>query len=218
MTFMKKPYLKYIGDKRIRDLLARYDCPVPFHAVRTRLLGNIATPRLDASPVQTIKDLWGGEFPPVDSMDDLNALLQDLMSLWNTLARHQSRTRPFKLAKGGSGSNVGGIEQLCRIRTEEFEGFMEGLYGAEDTIDLPERAVEGMDKLGEINAMFLGALNLATILPTVAATKDDLSATFKNLKMLERAAEKEIHVVILSCKKARAQSMPWDNEPPPTLH
>ena len=215
---MKKPTLKYIGDKRIRDLLARYDCPVPFHAVRTRLLGNIATPRLDASPVQTIKDLWGGEFPPVDSMDDLNALLQDLMSLWNTLARHQVRTRPFKLAKGGSGSSVKGIEQLCRIRTEEFEGFMEGLYSAADTIDLSEWAAERMDQLGEINAMFLGALNLATRLPTASATRDDLSATFKNLKMLERAMGKEINMVILACKKARAQSMPWDDEPPPTLH
>ena len=215
---MKKPTLKYIGDKRIRDLLARYDCPVPFHAVRTRLLGNIATPRLDAPPVQTIKDLWGGEFPPVDSMDDLNALLQDLMSLWNTLARHQVRTRPFKLAKGGSGSSVKGIEQLCRIRTEEFEGFMEGLYSAADTIDLSEWAAERMDQLGEINAMFLGALNLATRLPTASATRDDLSATFKNLKMLERAMGKEINMVILACKKARAQSMPWDDEPPPTLH
>ena len=215
---MKKPYLKYIGDKRIRDLLARYDCPVPFHAVRTRLLGNIATPRLDASPVQTIKDLWGGEFPPVDSMDDLNALLQDLMSLWNTLARHQSRTRPFKLAKGGSGSNVGGIEQLCRIRTEEFEGFMEGLYGAADTIDLSEWAVERMDELGEINAMFHSALEISTRKPTVSATSDELKETYKHLKTLERAMGKEINMVIRACKKARAQSMTWDDEPPPTYH
>jgi hypothetical protein len=215
---MKKPTLKYIGDKRIRDLLARYDCPVPFHAVRTRLLGNIATPRLDASPVQTIKDLWGGEFPPVDSMDDLNTLLQDLMSLWNTLARHHPQTRPFKLTRVASKSNVNGIEQLCRIRTEEFEGFTEGLYGAADTIDLSEWAAERMDQLGEINAMFLGALNLATRLPTASATGDELKETYKHFKTLERAMGKEINMVILACKKARAQSMPWDDEPPPTLH
>jgi hypothetical protein len=215
---MKKPHLKYIGDKRVRDLLARYDCPVPFHAVRTRLLGNIATPRLDASPVQTIKDLWGGEFPPVDSMDDLNTLLQDLMSLWNTLARHQSRTRPFKLAKGGSGSSVEGIEQLCRIRTEEFEGFMKGLYGVADTIDLSEWAAERMDQLGEINAMFHRALEISTRKPTVSATRDELKETYKHLKTLERAMGKEINMVILACKKARARSMPWDDEPPPTLH
>ena len=52
---MKKPSLKYVGDRSVRALLARYACPIPFHAVRTRFLGNIATPKLDASPVQTIK-------------------------------------------------------------------------------------------------------------------------------------------------------------------
>ena len=52
---MKKPSLKYVGDQSVRALLARYVCPIPFHAVRTRFLGNIATPKLDASPVQTIK-------------------------------------------------------------------------------------------------------------------------------------------------------------------
>ena len=215
---MKKPTLKYIGDKRIRDLLARYDCPVPFHAVRTRLLGNIATPRLDASPVQTIKDLWGGEFPPVDSMDDLNALLQDLMSLWNTLARHQSRTRPFKLAKGGSGSSVEGIEQLCLIRTEEIEGFMEGLYGTADIIDLSEWAAERMDELGEINAMFLSALEISSREPRVFATSDELKETYQHLKTLERAMGKEINMVVLACKKARAQAMTWEDMTPPTLH
>ena len=56
---MKKPSLNYVGDQSVRALLARYACPIPFHAVRTRFLGNIATPKLDASPVQTIKNLWG---------------------------------------------------------------------------------------------------------------------------------------------------------------
>ena len=215
---MKKPSLKYVGDKRILGLLDQYECPVPFHAVRTRLLGNIATPRLDASPVQTIKDLWGGEFPPVDSMDDLNALLQDLMSLWNTLARHQSRTRPFKLAKGGSGSSIEGIEQLCRIRTEEIEGFMEGLYGTADTIDLSEWTVKRMDELGEINAMFLSALEISSREPRVFATSDELKETYQHLKTLERAMGKEINMVVLACKKARAQSMTWEDMAPPTLH
>jgi hypothetical protein len=30
-----------VGDNEIRALLDCYRCPVPFHAVRTRLLGNI---------------------------------------------------------------------------------------------------------------------------------------------------------------------------------
>ena len=31
-------------DDEVRALLVRYRCPVPFHEVRTRFLGNIASP------------------------------------------------------------------------------------------------------------------------------------------------------------------------------
>ena len=79
---MKKPSLKYVGDRSVRALLARYACPIPFHAVRTRFLGNIATPKLDASPVQTIKSLWGGKLPEFDDMAAVNELFEALMSLY----------------------------------------------------------------------------------------------------------------------------------------
>lgn len=48
------------SDERVRVLLERYKCPVPFHEVRTRFLGNIATPIMSASPIKTVEDLWGG--------------------------------------------------------------------------------------------------------------------------------------------------------------
>lgn len=213
---MKKPFLKYVGDQKIRDLLEHYACPVPFHAVRTRFLGNIATLRLDASPVEAVKGFWGGELPEFDNLDDVNALLQDLMSLWNALAIHQSRSKPFRLSRGTTGSNSNDLQRFCRTRTEEFEGFMDGLFGAEEAVDLPERAVEGMEELGNINAMFHAAHDLANRNPVDSASSNDLSATFRNLKKLERAAEKEIHAVVLSCKKARAQSMTWEDATPPT--
>ena len=60
---MKKLSLKYVGAKTVRALLERYACPIPFHIVRMRFLGNIATPKLDASPIETIKSFWGGELP-----------------------------------------------------------------------------------------------------------------------------------------------------------
>ena len=96
---MKKPSLKYVGDQSVRALLARYACPIPFHAVRTRFLGNIATPKLDASPVQTIKSLWGGELPEFDDMVAVTELFEALMSLWNALAKHQSAIKPYRLVR-----------------------------------------------------------------------------------------------------------------------
>jgi hypothetical protein len=41
------------GDDEVRLLLDRYKCPIPFHEVRTRFLGNIAS--LSASPIETVK-------------------------------------------------------------------------------------------------------------------------------------------------------------------
>jgi len=65
---------------------------VPFHAVRTRFLGDIASPVMSASPLDAVKALWGGEFPEFDSLDAVNELLRILvMGLWNRLSRRTVR-------------------------------------------------------------------------------------------------------------------------------
>ena len=40
----KRPVPPTATEKEVRALLERYHCPVPFHEVRTRFLGNVATP------------------------------------------------------------------------------------------------------------------------------------------------------------------------------
>ena len=55
-----------VSDEQVRTLLERYNCPVPFHEVRTRFLGNIATPVISASPIKMVEKLWGGELPAFD--------------------------------------------------------------------------------------------------------------------------------------------------------
>ena len=80
---MKKRSLRYAGDKAVRALLERYACPTSFHVVRTRLLGNIATPKLDASPLRAIESCWEGELPEFDNVGAANELFESLMGLWN---------------------------------------------------------------------------------------------------------------------------------------
>ena len=65
---MKQKKAKLPGDAVVKALIEKYDCPVPFHEVRTRFLGNIATPELSTSPLQMIQDLWGGELPVFDNL------------------------------------------------------------------------------------------------------------------------------------------------------
>ena len=142
---MKKPSPTHVGPQSARALLTRYACPIPFHAVRTRFLGNIATPTLDASPVQTIKRLWGGELPKFNDMVAVNELFEALMRLWNELAQHQSDTKPYRLVRMTVTPTPDNLQRVCRTRVEELEGFIDGLFGDEDAIDLPERATEALN-------------------------------------------------------------------------
>src|SRR5438105_2145858 len=64
-------------------------------------MGSIASPLLDRSPVHAIQELWGGKFPPFDTMEDLNHFLYILMTggLWNRLTAHQIASKPFRLKR-----------------------------------------------------------------------------------------------------------------------
>src|SRR6516162_960452 len=95
------PRTKPPSDNEVRALLDRYRCPMPFHVVRTRVLGNIASPDMAASPMDTVAGLWGGgELPAIDNLDALNELLRVLlMGLWNRLAGHQNRNARFRMIR-----------------------------------------------------------------------------------------------------------------------
>src|ERR1700730_7016701 len=93
-----RPPASAAGDGEVRALLHRYPCPVPFHAVRPRFLGAIASPVMSASPLDAVKALWGGEFLEFDSLDAVNELLWILiMGLWNRRLRHPQRKTPCSL-------------------------------------------------------------------------------------------------------------------------
>jgi hypothetical protein len=48
---------------------------VPFHEVRTRFLGNIASPIMGASPMKELESLWGGELPEFENIEAANELI-----------------------------------------------------------------------------------------------------------------------------------------------
>jgi hypothetical protein len=145
------------SDDAVRALLDRYRCPVPFHEVRTRFLGNIASPVSSASPMETVQGLWGGELPEFDRHDAINELLGALvMGLWNRLTRHQERSAPFRLMRVEVPETREGVGRLALVRRQEVDGFVEGLFGNEGSIALPERAHRALTALSERRAMLEG--------------------------------------------------------------
>jgi hypothetical protein len=214
---MKKA-AKAPSDKTVRALLEKHGCLVPFHEVRTRFLGNIGTPEMSASPLQIIENLWGGELPTFDGLDEANELIDALLKgLWNDLTRHQKRSQPFRLTRMPMEPTAANLGQYGLVRLEELDGFFEGLFNGEEVIDLPERAHEAVDRLSDLRAMMAGICELVSRAPD-ADDRSQLDTTFKHLREMTRIMESEIHEAVLSCTRARRQIIEGVLTEKPTIH
>jgi len=195
------------SDDAVAALLERRQCPVPFHEVRTRFLGNIASPLMTASPLDAVKGLWGGELPELESLDAVNELVGALvMGLWNRLTVHQDRRAAFRLVRFEVPPAREGVARIALVRRQEIDGFVEGLFGNEETIELPERAHQALNVLSEMRAMLAGIVDLMED-RTKPATPEDLAQVLRNIQQLTIAGETEIHKAVLSCARARRHAM-----------
>jgi hypothetical protein len=216
---MKKPVRPpSVSDEQIRGLLKRYACPVPFHEIRTRFLGNIASPAMNASPMEAVKRLWNDDLPEFESTEEAKELIGALvMGLWNQLAKHQERAAPFRLTRLTTAAVPQGVENLARIRRQELDGFVEGFFGSEESVDIPERAHRGMDTLGNIRALF-ASLEDVTKDETRAGALKNAETTVRRLHEMTKIAEHEMHAVVLSCARARRQILAGLPTKKPTVH
>ena len=193
-------------------------CPVPFHEVRTRFLGNIASPGMGVSPIKVIEGLWGGKLPEFETIDAANELIGALvMGLWNRLSRHQERNAPFRLTRIKTEATREGLTALAMLRRQELEGFVEGLFGKQETLDFPERAHRGLRALSEIWALFEGTEAVARD-QTKTGTERDMEKTLGLLRQMTKDAEHEMHAILLSCARARRRMLASLPAQKPTLH
>ena len=214
----KQPTPPTATDAEVRALLDRYRCPVPFHAVRTRFLGNIASPGVAVSPMKMVGALWGGELPEFDSMDVANELIGALVvGLWNRLTRHQERAAPFRLTRLEVPATRDGLATLALLRCQEHEGFVEGLFGDNESLDLPERAHKAVGVLANIRAIIEGIHELAED-PTKPADPAEIAVTIGHFRELTRIAEHEMHEAVLSCTRARRQIIQTTSGTKPVFH
>jgi hypothetical protein len=206
------------SDEQVRGLLKKHKCPVPFHEVRTRFLGNIATPVMSASPIKVVQDLWGGELPSFDTIEEANELIGALvMGLWNRLSRHQDRASPFQLMRVEVAPTGQSLTALALMRRQELDGFVEGLYGRSETIDLPQRAGRGLNELAEMRALFAAVLDVAGD-ETKSATEKDMETTLRHIREMTKHAEHEMHAILMACARARKQMLAGMPTKRPTVH
>lgn len=209
-----------VNDGAVQALLKRYACPAPYHQARTRFMGNIATPDMNASPMKEIQRLWSDDLPEFENQQEVEAFFGALLQgMWNGLSAHQKRNNPFKLVKVKTApASFEYLSRLARIRREEIDGFIDGLFAGYEDMDFPESAHKAIGILGELRSLFAGTEDLASNPPGLADLSS-LEQTAKHLRELTRIAEAEINTVIQSCRKARQQMMEAKPlERPPTLH
>ena len=214
MTIKMKPP----AEKTVRKLLNRYACPVPYHEVRTRFLGNIASPDLMASPGAVVEGLWGGELPVFDSMEDAKELIGVLVQgLWNELSKHQKPSKRFRLTRLDLEPSVTSLARFSTVRRQEIEGFLIGLFNGADTIDVPERAFRTLDHLEQLRAMMAGIQELIGH-DGLEECGSELGAIFKNLHQITKIMEIEIHEAVLACIEARGQMLTGLQFPRSSVH
>lgn len=205
-------------DEQVRAVLTRFGCPVPFHEVRTRFLGNIATPNLAASPMKAVANLWGGELPEFDSIDAVNELIGALIGgLWNRLTAHQHRSSPFRLARIEAQVTREGLTALASMRRQEIDGFIEGLFGMEGVAYFPDRAHRALAELGQMRALFAGVAEVAAD-QTIPGSIKDVETTHRHLREMTRNAEHEIQAAVIACRIAREQMLAGSPAKKPIVH
>lgn len=216
------------SDKTIAALLEQYKCPLPFAAARAILMGNIASPIFSLSPLATLETLWDGQMPVFESGDDAQALFDALIGgLWNRLADHQSSRHPFQLVRAPVASTRPELGALALTRKQEIAGFVAGLFGKEEQLQLPEKAHQALLSLAEVYSMFAASADLLAD-QSKPAPKQSLEEFARNAQKMTVIAESSINKVVQSCKRARTHhgepmaamftdrhAFDWEDDEPP---
>lgn len=192
-------------DKAVQALLLRLRCPTPFHVLRTLFLGNIASPRLDLSAMAPVEQAWGGEMPEFASTAEAEEVADVLVQgFWNRLSEHQNTRNPFRLPRFEVPATRQAMHDLALVRAQELKGFVDGLFGTEDEMLLPQKAHEAVVALSDLHSMFDSAAALLAD-EAIPAPPTELKALLRNLQQLTIVADEQINKAVQSCKRARGQ-------------
>ncbi len=169
-------------------------------------MGNIASPVLSVSPIRTIEDFWPDGLPVFENEEEANALMEGLLSLWNHLAQHQKRSKPFKLTVKPFSDDRESMRDFLAVRTEEIDQFLDGLLGEEEELPLSEDIRAEVELLSENYALMSATL---VMLNKDETTDEDASGLAKSLREMSRIAGVQINDIIMACVR-------WRREP--TVH
>ena len=198
-------------------MLERYDCPMPFHAVRTHFLGAMCAPG-PVQPMKTLARIWNGTLPAFPSIEAVNELLGVLISgFWNALVVHQDEAHPCRLMTFPARATREGLAGVAETRAEEIHGFLSGVFGDEESLEVPGSMGESLDALMEVEGIFAGMQTLMED-PEQPATVSDLKGLKTQVAELTAIAERAMHAVVLDARALREQELARDEKQGAVVH
>jgi hypothetical protein len=198
-------------------MLERYDCPMPYHAVRTHFLGAMCATE-PVQPMKTLARIWDGALPAFASIEAVNELLGALINgLWNDLTVHQDEGHPYRLMTFPARTTRESLACLAKTRVEELKGFLTGVFGDQENLEVPEPMGESLDTLMELDGIFSGMQALLED-PEKPASAKDLEGLRKHITKLTAIAEQEIHAVVLGARVLREQAVALEEKEGSAVH
>lgn len=204
---MLKPPSIYPGDAALKRLLKRYACPAPFHVVRMRFWGAITSPSLDVSPITTLQRLWSNGPPEFADVDEANAFLQPMMSLWNELAHHQDGSPKLKLEKIGKIDTRERLHAAVKLRVEElYDGFMEGFADEKVEFDVPQGVGQPVHRVEKAIELLAVTRNTFAQVPS-AEDAAMFAESVRAFPMIDEAVHADLNAIAIAVKRWRQEQL-----------
>lgn len=124
--------------------------------------------------------------------------------MWNELTVHQDEGHPYRLMTFPARTTRESLACLAETRVEELKGFLTGVFGDQEDLEVPEPMGESLDTLMELDGIFSGMQALLED-PAKPASAKDLEGLRKHITKLTAIAEQEIHAVVLGARVLREQ-------------
>ena len=194
---MKRQKFKYTGDEAFQRVLRKYQCPTPFHVVRMRFLGEIASLDFGASPIKTIESLWDGDLPVFDGEKETSMFFNAMMNMWNRMARHQDGVL-VKLFKPKKLREWDDIATALRMRADEIrDGFLIGFLGTGEEQPLPKSLGDAIDPLTKMADQFDEAAERV-----LGPQRDENGLSLEDCRRLIEDRTREVEIILTAIMKA----------------
>ncbi len=141
---------KYIGDAAVAKMLTHYKSTTPFHVVRMRVLGALASPNKELLPVMVMASFWPEEqFPKFERKDEAESFFSAFMGLWRRTEKMVVGEAKLLSARGKL-ATLDEVKALLLKRMEEVDaGFIEGFWGGMADMKMSSASAALIDGLGE---------------------------------------------------------------------